>query len=193
MFWTFKENDMHLIRRIVTRPEGQSLLETAIALPLLLGLAFNLINFAYFWFMVLTLAAAPRMGVQYSTQGGTVSSSSSTPSTASVSAVVTNNMANAVVGATSSNVSVRVCSGTSQTGVNPSTGIAGCDTFGPSFAFPNVDAICCADPEEPAFVLNRVDIGYRVTPIIPGPAFGLLMPSAAELNFKRHATMRSLF
>lgn len=184
---------MYLIRRTLKRTEGQSLLETAIAMPLLLGLAFNLINFAYFWFMVLTLAAAPRMGVQYSTQGGTVSSSSSTPSTASVSAVVTSNMTNAVVGATSSNVSVRVCSATSQTGVNSTTGIAGCDTFGPSFSFPNVDANCCADPEKPAFVLNRVDVGYTVTLIIPGPAFGLLLPSAAQLNFKRHATMRSLF
>lgn len=180
--------------RLQRQHEGQSLLETAIALPLLLGLAFNLINFAYFWFMVLTLAAAPRMGVQYSTQGGTVSSSSSTPSTASVSAVVTDNMTNAVAGATSSNVAVRVCSATSKAGVDSSSGIAGCDTFGnTSFSFPNVDAKCCADPEEPAFVLNRVDIGYTVTPIISGPAFGLLLPSASQLNFKRHATMRSLF
>ena len=31
--------------------EGQSLLETAVALPLLLGIAFNLINLGYFWFV----------------------------------------------------------------------------------------------------------------------------------------------
>ena len=167
--------------------EGQSLLETALTVPLLLALAFNLINFAYFWFMILTLAAAPRVGVQYSVQGGTVSSTSSTPSTASVSTAVTDNITNAVTGATTSNISVRVCSSTSSTGVNSTTGIAGCDPFGPTFSFPAVGA----DPEEPAFVLNRVDVGYTVTPIIPGPAFGLFLPSS--LVFQRHASMRSLF
>src|SRR3989442_6154047 len=50
--------------------EGQSLLETAIAMPLLLGLAFNIINWAYLWFMVLALSAAPRMGPKYATQRG---------------------------------------------------------------------------------------------------------------------------
>ena len=57
-----------LIRR-QRHDEGQSLLETAIAMPLLLGIAFNLINLGYFWFVVLSLAAAPRQGVQYSAQG----------------------------------------------------------------------------------------------------------------------------
>lgn len=184
---------MYLIRRTLKRPEGQSLLETAIALPLLLALAFNLINFAYFWFMILTLAAAPRAGVQYSIQGGTVSSTSSTPSTTSVSTVVTDNVTNAVSGATTANVAVRVCSATATGGVDSTTGIANCDTNTPgaSFSFPTVNATCCADPEEPAFVLNRVDVGYTVTPIIPGPAFGLFLPS--NLVFQRHATMRSLF
>jgi Flp pilus assembly protein TadG len=179
--------------RLHQRHEGQSLLETALTIPLLLALAFNLINFAYFWFMILTLAAAPRTGVQYSIQGGTVSSTSSTPSTTSVSTVVTDNVTNAVKGATTANVAVRVCSATANGGVNSTTGIANCDTntAGASFNFPSVNATCCADPEEPAFVLNRVDVGYTVTPIIPGPAFGLFLPS--NLVFQRHATMRSLF
>ena len=34
-------------------------------LPLLLGIAFNAINYGYFWFMVLILSAAPRQGAQY--------------------------------------------------------------------------------------------------------------------------------
>ena len=56
------------VRKLIRRQphdEGQSLLETAIAMPLLLGIAFNLINLGYFWFVVLSLAAAPRQGVQY--------------------------------------------------------------------------------------------------------------------------------
>jgi Flp pilus assembly protein TadG len=185
-------------RQLIHRSQndrGQSLLETALTIPLLLAVAFNLINFAYFWFMVLTLAAAPRAGVQYSVQGGTVSSTSSTPSTSAVTTVVTDNITNAVKGATTANVAVRVCSATANGGVNSTTGIANCDTntAGSSFNFPKVDAACCADPEEPAFVLNRVDVGYNVTPIISGPAFGLFLPSSDALAFQRHASMRSLF
>ena len=77
---------------------GQSLLETAVAMPLLLGIAFNLINVGYFWFMVLALAAAPRQGAQYSTQGGQAITSSS-PSATQVSDLVYDNMTNAVHGA----------------------------------------------------------------------------------------------
>jgi Flp pilus assembly protein TadG len=165
--------------------EGQSLLETAVALPLLLGIAFNLINLGYFWFMVLTLAAAPRQGVQYSAQGGQAISTASAPSTTAVSDLVFENMTNAVHGATTSNTAVRVCS--SSKGVNPGTGVALCDSFGPSFSFAAVEA----DPEAPVFVLNRVDVEYTVTPVIPGTAFNVILPST--LQFKRHVSMRSLF
>src|SRR5882724_846629 len=161
---------------------GQSLLETAVAMPLLLGIAFNLINVGYFWFMVLALAAAPRQGAQYSTQGGQAITSSS-PSTTLVKDLVYANMTNAVHGATASNTAVRVCS--SAKGV--ASNLALCDSFGPSFSFPAV----AADPEAPGFVLNRVDVGYTVTPIIPGPAFNVVLP--AHLQFHRQVSMRSLY
>src|SRR5215469_1449051 len=97
--------------RVERSEQGQSLVETALTMPLLLGLAFNIVNFGYFWFMILTLAAAPRMGVQYSTQGGQSLSVTSAPSATAVSNLVFENMTNAVVGATNSNTAVRVCSG----------------------------------------------------------------------------------
>src|SRR6266404_803895 len=173
-----------VIKSPLNKEEGQSLLETAVSLPLLLGVAFNLINVGYFWFMVLALAAAPRQGVQYSTQGGQAVTSSS-PSTTLVSNLVYENMTNAVHGATTSNTSVRVC--TSAKGVN-SNGKAKCaPVSGPSFSFPAV----AADPEAPGFVLNRVDVGYTVTPIIPGPAFNVVLP--ANLHFHRQVSMRSLY
>src|SRR5206468_8873969 len=99
------------------------------------GIAFNLINVGYFWFMVLALAAAPRQGAQYSTQGGQAVTSSS-PSTTLVSNLVYDNMTNAVHGATTANTAVRVC--TSAKGV--ASNIALCDSFGPSFSFPAVPA-----------------------------------------------------
>lgn len=163
--------------------QGQSLLETALAMPLLLGIAFNLINFAYFWYMILTMAAAPRVGVEYSAQGGAAIGTTALPSTTQISNLVYENMTNAVHGATTSNTAVRVCSASK--GVTG--GVAQCDSFGPSFGFPAVGT----DPESPSFVLNRVDVEYTVTPIIPGTAFNVILP--ANLSFKRQVSMRSLF
>lgn len=168
------------------RDEGQSLLETAVAMPLLLAISFNLINLAYFWFMLLSLTAAPRQGVQYSAQGGTAITSTSAPSTTDVSNLVYENMTNAVHGATTSNTAVQVCSASK--GVDAS-GKAMCDNFGPvgTFSFSTV----ATDPEAPIFVLNRVDVGYTVTPLIPGTAFNVVLPNT--LKFKRQVSMRSLF
>ena len=175
---------LRLIRRR-RHEDGQSLLETAVAMPLLLGIAFNLINLGYCWFMVLTLAAAPRQGVQYSAQGGQAITTTAAPSTTVVSNLVYENVTNAVHGATTSNTSVRVCS--SSKGVNSADNKALCDTFGPAFTFTTL----AADPEAPAFVLNRVDVGYTVTPLIPGPAFNVVLPS--NLKFRRQVSMRSLY
>jgi hypothetical protein len=94
-------------------------------------------------------------------------------------------MTNALHGATTSNTSVRVCS--KSKGVDATTHVALCDSFGPAFSFTAVGT----DPEAPAFVLNRVDVGYTVTPIIPGTAFNVVLPG--NLNFRRQVSMRSLY
>jgi Flp pilus assembly protein TadG len=163
---------------------GQSLLETAILTPLLLWIAFNAINFCYFWYMVLTLSAAPRHGVQYASQGGAALTTTSAPSTANVRDVVYSNLLH-TVGGTTSNASVRVCS--SSKGVT--SNIAQCDSYGPS---PNSAFLGpTSDPEAPLFVLHRVDVEFRVTPLIPGTAFNAVIPS--NLYFKRQVSMRSLY
>ena len=164
--------------------EGQSLLETAVAMPLLLAIAFNIINLGYLWFTILTMSAAPRVAVQYSAQGSVSAGTTAAPSASKVSTLVYDNMTQAINGATNSNTAVRVCS--TAVGVDAATGISQCSSFGPSFSF-NANT---ADPEEPVFVLNRVDVGYTVTPLIPGSAFNVL-PS--NLNFQRHVSMRSLY
>lgn len=165
--------------------QGQSLLETAIAMPLLLGVAFNIINLGYFWFVILTMSAAPRIGVQFSAQGGTSITTMVAPSASAVSTLVYDNMTQAIHGATNSNTAVRVCSGA--VGVDAATGQSLCTSFGPAFTFtPNT-----RDPEAPVFVLNRVDVGYTVTPLIPGTAFNVVLP--ANLKFQRHVSMRSLY
>ena len=233
-------------QRRVRGEEGQSLLETAVTMPLLLGIAFNLINVSYFWFVLLALSAAPRQGVEYATQGGIASATASAPGTSDVKDLVYENVTNAIKGATTSNVTVRVC--TSAKGVNSSTHVALCDQFGPAVTFSGPDA----DPEAPLFVLapagvssffpvaaipayrtrvgsstlepvpedgsvgwvgdgdihaggfgegpaydpqrfvlDRVDVVYTVTPIIPGTAFNVVLP--ANLHFHRQVSMRSLY
>jgi hypothetical protein len=164
---------------------GQSLLETALTMPLLLGVAFNLINVSYFWFVVLSLSAAPHLAVEYASQGGSAIETGSAPGTTAVSNLVYDNVTNTIRGATTSNVSVRVC--TSAKGVNAITGVALCDQFGPSVTYSNP----AADPEAPLYVLDRVDVVYTVTPIIPGTAFSVVLPS--NLQFHRQVSMRSLF
>src|SRR5438477_5116414 len=144
--------------------QGQSLVETAVALPLVLGVAFNMINIGYFWFMVLALSAAPRHGVQYASQGGQASGTVSAPGTAAIKDLVYENLTNAIHGATTSNASVRVCTiAKGVTGAGASQ-VAQCDSFGPAFGFSAITA----DPEAPVYGLNRVDVKYTVTPIIQG-------------------------
>jgi len=167
--------------------EGQSLVETALTLPLLLGIGFNIINWGYLWFMVLALSAAPRMGVQYATQGGAAGTASAVPSTTAVTNLVWDNVTNAVHGATTSTVAVQVCTSAKGVSGTGSSTIAQCDQFGPAFTFPAP----AADPEAPVFVLDRVDVEYTVTPIIPGTAFNVILP--ANLKFHRQVSMRSLY
>ncbi len=171
-------------RRRFNGQEGQSLVETAIAMPLLLGLAFNIINWGYLWFMVLVLSAAPRMGAQYATQGGAAGTATA-PGATAISDLVYDNLTHAITGATTSNAAVQVCS--SSIGVSSSTGVALCSQFGPAYTFPTP----AADPEQPVYVLDRVDVEYTVTPIIRGTAFMVILPS--NLKFRRQVSMRSLY
>lgn len=170
---------------------GQSLIETALLIPLVLLITFNAINFGYFYFVALHLSAAPRSGVEYSIQGfstpsadgssgGALPSAGPTTSTTSVSWLVYQDMAGLH---NSSSASVQVCTkllGTS------APGTANCTQFPSGSTFPAP----AADPEPATFVLNRVDVTYTVTPLIPVAAFGLtLTPSA---TFHRQVSMRAM-
>src|SRR3954462_14619997 len=145
------------------RADGQSLLETALLIPFLLSIAFNAINIAYFWFMVLVLSTAPRQAVEYSSQGGAALTTTTSPSSAAIKDMVYDNLTHTING-TVSNVSVQVC--TVANGVDSTTHKANCLPYGPPYTFPSPDA----DPEAPVFVLHRVDVAYTVSPLIPGRA-----------------------
>src|SRR5437867_11142437 len=57
-----------------SRDQGQSLIETALILPLLLLLAFDAINFGYFFYTAVNVASAPREGVEWSILGSSTAS-----------------------------------------------------------------------------------------------------------------------
>lgn len=174
------------IARLRRGERGNSLLETAVTMPVLLGIAFNAINFGYFWFMVLALSAAPRHAVEYASQGGAASGTSTAPTATQVESVVTTNISNLVHGYVSTSMSMQVCTssvGTTGTGTSKK---ASCTSTG-SYSFPSP----AADPEAPTFLLQRVDVAYTISPIISGSAFNVVMPS--NLTFHRQVSMRSLY
>jgi Flp pilus assembly protein TadG len=188
---------IQLRKRCASR-SGQSLIETALLLPLILLVAFNAINFGYYFVVALHLASAPREGVEYSIQGSTTPAhpilANAGPATAitSVSYLTYHDMTNL---SASSTAAVQVCStinGLNNAGL--ATQNAMCTPYGTaaSPAFP----AAASDPESPLFVLHRVDVQYIVSPLIGamslnigGVNLGLLTPN---LTFHRQVSMRAI-
>src|SRR5438046_2472963 len=59
---------------------GQSLVETALILPLLVMLVLNVVNLAYFLLTVVNLTAAARTSVLYAIEGGATPAAGALPS-----------------------------------------------------------------------------------------------------------------
>lgn len=191
--------------------QGQSMIETALLLPILLLIVFNAINFGYFFYVAVNIAAAPRSGVQYAIIGGSTPAapslpypgvrnadgtwSSSCPTTISdtspyVCTLSFHDMS--FLNNYSSVGGVQVCSswlGYNGTGINRKTN---CKQYGASPAYAPA-----SDPEGALFTLARVDVTYTLTPILPafqlptpaGPISLVLIPS---LNMHRQVSMREM-
>jgi Flp pilus assembly protein TadG len=179
---------------------GQSMVETALVLPLLLMVILNAVNFGYFFLVALNLAAAPRSGAEYSILGyispGAVTLPAAGTGIATVSYLTYQDITGALGSASSA--SVQVCSktvGLNNPGTNTQT--ARCSSFGPAATFP----AAASDPESPTFVLHRVDVMYKFTPLIRGTPFNIaLLPVSIcsssggtfSCNFHRQVSMRAL-
>jgi len=173
-----------LKQRLRSSEGAQSLIETALVLPLFLIITFNAANFGYFFFVAVNLAAAPRAGVEHSIQGfstpGQLNLPAAGPITneATVSWLTYQDMAGL---RNSSSAQVQVC--TKALGMS-APGTANCAQFGGG-TFPAP----AADPEPTVFVLHRVDVKYSISPLIPGGLFGLIMPTP---TFHRQVSMRAM-
>lgn len=183
---------------------GQNLIEVALITPFLLFLALNAVNFGYYFFVALNLAAAPRHAVEYSIQGFDTPTSATVPAagpptdTSTISSLAYADIQNSLPSFGSAQV--QVCSRRSGTGIlaNPGTSTQTtpcCTTSSNSSTSCSSGTLAtgtapASDPESPAFVLNRVDIVYTVTPLVSGNVFGItLLPS---FNFHQQVSMREM-
>jgi len=182
------------MRKIGSRKNaGQSLVETAIMTPILLCLVLNSINFAYFLLMAMNLTAAPHHSGLYAIQGSSAPSGAALPAAgptttgsasapASVSYLTYQDLTGAINAPGS--VKVQVCSavlGTNGTGSTQTAKCVNCTTSASNCANGSLAGQTPdSDPEAPAFVLNRVDVTYTFSPMIPGTIFGVvLLPTSA--------------
>jgi len=182
---------------------GQTLIETALVVPFMLTLIFNIVNFGYFFLVALNVASAPRSGVEYAMMGTSTPAGKSLPAAGpastntTVAYLVYQDMTGALY-SPSTNASIQVCSkvlGLNSTGLATQT--AKCATYG-TYASPPSPA---SDPESPNLVLQRVDVSYQFSPLIPGTPFGLALLPASVCSssngtitcpFHRQVSMRAM-
>ena len=182
---------MSLYKLLNRDVRGQAMIETAIVLPILLALAFNVINFGYFLLMAVNLAAAPRSGALYSIIGAATPAAASLPSTTSVNTLTIGDLTGAFHDA--STLKVQVCSSAKGTDTT-SPYLTQCDQFN---AF--TSSTPSADPEPGSFVLNQVDVIYSFSPLIDSRVFNLILlnvcpsgGSTVTCNLHRKVLMRAM-
>ncbi len=192
---------------------GQSLIETALMLPLLLMVVCNVVNLGYFFLVIVNLTGASRTATMYSVEGSSTPAASPLPSSGgatpttnllSVTYLAFQDMTGALWNPTGA--TVRVCSpininasgsGVNGTGANQNancetcTSGSGCSTAGTGSPAPSTD------PEAPTFVLNQVDITYTFSALIPGTIFNVPLDASGLCNsgsctFTRRARMRAM-
>jgi Flp pilus assembly protein TadG len=178
---------------------GQSLIETALILPLLLLLAFDAINFGYFFYSAVNLASAPREGAQWSIIGSATPSSSSlaaagpASNSTTVSFLTYEDMRGALP--SYSNATIQVCTealGLQASGLGTSSQIPNCAQFGGGSGTWTPPP----DPEAPFFVLQRVDVAYTVVPLIPQFVLpvggGIPLTLLPNMTLHRQVSMRAM-
>jgi hypothetical protein len=189
---------------------GQSLLETALMMPLMLLVTVNAVNLGYFFFVALNLTSATRTGAEFSMVGPGSPGTTSYPPVCStcsgvgpnVAALLYNDLTGAVFNAVNANITVCSPSVTGTNGTGNTGGYANCVTCTNSTtcgtAVNGSSGTSHLDPENTTygFVLNRVQVDYQFTPLVPGTLFNLILVNGAYSNgqytFHRAIEMRAM-
>jgi hypothetical protein len=197
------------MRKYVRGSSGQALVETVLLVTfVILPIALNVINFGYFFFVAVNLAANPRSGVEYSILGFATPSSLTLPAagppgtTSSISYLGQQDLTGALSGPTGA--TIQICSPTvgplSGSGSSEKTQCVSC-TGNACGSVSTGNPVPAPDPEAPNFILNRVDVVYTFYPVIPGTPFGLaLLPMSVcsssggtvTCTFHRQVSMRAM-
>ena len=166
--------------------KGQSLIETALFLPVLILLVAYAVDFGYMFIVAANLASSSRNAAQYSIQGFAAPDQGMLPvagpitDPTTVAGLAVSDMSSLAIAATTT--TVQVCS--KEIGIV--SNVTQCASYGPAGTFYTPGT----DPEAPTFLLNRVDVTYTIRPPIPFTFFSYqLVPS---LKFHRQVSMRVL-
>ncbi len=173
-------------RSHMSEESGQSLLEVALFLPLLVLLAAFAVDFGYFFIVAANLSSSSRNAVEYSIQGYESPQQSSLPaagpisSATSVGALAVADLSGLMSAGTTT--TVEVCS----KAIGVTGNVTKCASYGPT----STSYTPGTDPEAPRFLMNRVDVTYTVQPPIPLSIFS--HPLIPSLSFHRQVSMRVL-
>jgi Flp pilus assembly protein TadG len=171
---------------LIRDSSGQSLLEFAVMIPLLLALLGYGIDFGYFFIAAANITSATRNSAQYSVLGyespdqGPLPVAGPSSTATSVAQETFGDLTSLINSSTTA--TVQVCS----KAVGTTGNLTKCSSYGPTVTSytPN------QDPEAPRFYLQRVDITYTVQPPIPMSFFKVsLLPT---MQFHRQVSMRAL-
>lgn len=211
-----RHTEMRISNHSRRNSRGQSLVETALMLPLLLLLVCNVVNLGYFFLVIVNLTGASRTSTMYSIEGSATPAASQLPSSGgaspatnllSVTYLAFQDMTGALWNPTGATLQVcspiNVNAGTGS-GVNTQGGqqLANCETCDTTSGCVAANGYSgnpapSADPEQPTFVLNQVDIHYTFSTLIPGTIFNIPLQASAMCNsgtctFIRSARMRAM-
>lgn len=173
-------------RHLRTQTSGQSLLEVALFLPLLVLLIGYAVDFGYCFMVAANLTSAARNATEYSILGyqspGQLSLPAAGPitTTTSVAASALGDLAG--LKDSSTTTSVQVCS--KSLGMNGN--LPKCSNYG---AVGN-SYVPAQDPEAPTFVLQRVDVTYTIQ--LPVPMSFFKISFFPKTTFHRQVSMRAM-
>ncbi len=164
---------------------GQSLVELAAAMPLMVLLLAYAVNFGYYFIVAAGVTSVTRDATNYASAGYQSAGQTTLPAAGPMNnvATVSGEAASGLVGFANSGTTtaIQVCS--KQNGV--ANNLAKCTSYGVA----GTAYTPAADPEAPTFILQQVDVTYTLDPPIKMGLFGAtLMPS---LTFHRQVAMRA--